>query len=343
MLNVAYIGFGNSVVRYHLPYVEKRENVNVKYIYRREIDRKENIERESLYPHITFTSNLEDIYSDELINLVVICSPDDSHFFYAKEALLRGKNILVEKPITNSSDEAKELFDLANENKLLAMVNQNRRLDTDFLTTKKVIESGILGDIVEIESHYDYFRPKNVWKNLGHLYGLGVHTIDQIISLLGIPDAMHFDVRSVAYPHEDVDDYFDIDLHYGSKTKAIIKTSYFVKKPYPRFIVHGEKGSFIKYGGKHNSDENASAEPYHITVEVEDESKWGEVSYIDDTGKEYNEIIKSEPSDYGEVYDNIHDVLFNNGEKMIKDNEVIAVLEVIESALQSRDYLKVEQ
>ena len=117
-------------------------------------------------------------------------------------------------------------------------------------TAKKAIESGKLGEIVEVESHFDYYRPVAETKpglpQDGAFYGLGVHTMDQIISLFGRPDHVAYDIRSLRNK-ANPDDTFEAQLFYGD-LKAIVKTSHLVKIDYPKFIVHGKKGSFIKYG-----------------------------------------------------------------------------------------------
>lgn len=245
MLVVAYIGFGNSVCRYHLPYVERRKDIiKVKYIYRRKEDRVGDEERETWYPNITFTSDIEDVMNDSEVNLVVVNTPDAFHVSYTMQALEHGKNVLCEKPFAMTAKEAKEVFDYAKSKGLVAMSNQNRRYDADMRTVRKVIESGVLGDIVEVESHYDYYRPSIAeHKGYGILYGLAVHPIDQIIGQFGQPKKVVYDCRSIDNPGF-ADDYYDIDFFYENGMKAIVKTSYYVKLDYPRFIVHGKKGSF---------------------------------------------------------------------------------------------------
>lgn len=101
-----------------------------------------------------------------------------------------------------------------------------------------------------MESHFDYYRPVAETKpglpQDGAFYGLGVHTMDQIISLFGRPDHVAYDIRSLRNK-ANPDDTFEAQLFYGD-LKAIVKTSHLVKIDYPKFIVHGKKGSFIKYG-----------------------------------------------------------------------------------------------
>ena len=326
MLVVAYIGFGNSVCRYHLPYVERRKDtIKVKYIYLREED------RETWYPDITFTTDINQVMNDEEVNLIVVNTPDQFHVSYTKQALEHGKNVLCEKPFAMTAKEAKEVFDLAKEKGLVAMANQNRRYDADMRTVRKVIESGVLGDIVEFESHYDYYRPSIASrKGFGILYGLAVHPIDQIIGQFGKPKKIVYDCRSIDNPGVS-DDYYDIDFFYDSM-KAIVKTSYYVKLDYPRFIIHGKKGSFLMPALGHQSALKPKPGPIEISFEPLPEDKWGTLSYIDDEGNDITKKVPTEIGDYGIIYDNLYDVIFNGGEKIVKDEEVIKVLEIIEEA-----------
>lgn len=332
MLVVAYIGFGNSVCRYHLPYVERRKDtVKVKYIYRREEDRIGDEERETWYPDITFTTDIDQVMNDPEVNLIVVNTPDQFHVSYTMQALDHGKNVLCEKPFAMSAKEASEVFAYAKEKGLIAMANQNRRYDADMRTVRKVIESGVLGEILEVESHYDYYRPSIAdHVGFGILYGLAVHPIDQIIGQFGKPKKVVYDCRSFDHPGES-DDYYDIDFFYD-RMKAIVKTSYYVKLDYPRFIVHGRKGSFLMPALGHQSAQKAKPGPVEISFEPLPEDKWGTLSYIDENGQDITKKVPTEIQDYGLIYDNLYDVIFNGGEKVVKDEEVIEVLSIIEEA-----------
>lgn len=332
MLVVAYIGFGNSVCRYHLPYVERRKDtVKVKYIYRREEDRVGDEERETWYPDITFTTDIDQVMNDPEVNLIVVNTPDQFHVSYTMQALEHGKNVLCEKPFAMTAKEASEVFAYAKEKGLIAMANQNRRYDADMRTVRKVIESGVLGEILEVESHYDYYRPSIAdHVGFGILYGLAVHPIDQIIGQFGKPKKVVYDCRSFDHPGES-DDYYDIDFFYD-RMKAIVKTSYYVKLDYPRFIVHGRKGSFLMPALGHQSAQKAKPGPVEISFEPLPEDKWGTLSYIDENGQDITKKVPTEIQDYGLIYDNLYDVIFNGGEKVVKDEEVIEVLRIIEEA-----------
>lgn len=335
MLTVAYVGFGNSVVRYHLPFIKDNKNVKIKLVFRRQEDRElpGEMDRELLYPELKFTNNFDDVLNDPEINLVSINTHVDVHYDYAKKSILAGKNVLVEKPFTNTIEEAKELFELAKEKGVVITCNNNRRFDADLQTLKKVLDSKVLGDIVEIQSHYHYFRPNMVKRDpskprvMGMVSGLAIHPIDQMVYLFGKPDSIRYDVRSVN--SEDSDDNIDIDFYYG-RMKFTVKTSVCAKIDFPKFIVHGTKGSFIKNTQGHlSSNKN---EPVVVSFEPEAESKWGHISYIDSNGNDIDTHIQSEVTEYGKIYDNLDDVINHNGNLLVTAEQIIQVLTIVKEA-----------
>lgn len=333
MLVVAYIGFGNSVCRYHLPYVQRRkETIKVKYIYRRAEDRVGDEERETWYPDITFTTDLDQVMNDPEVNLIVVNTPNAFHVSYTMMALDHGKNVLCEKPFAMTAQEAQMVFDYAKARGLVAMANQNRRFDADMRTVRKVLESGVLGDIVEVESHYDYYRPSAANRiGFGTLYGLAVHPLDQIIGEFGHPKKVTYDCRSIDHPGQ-ADNYYDIELFYDHGMKAIVKTSYYVKLDYPRFIIHGKKGSFLMPALGHQSSLKPKPGPIEISFDPLPESLWGTLSYVTENGEDITKKIPTEIGDYGIIYDNLYDVIFHHGQKVVQDEEVIEVLRIIEQA-----------
>lgn len=333
MLTVAYIGFGNSVIRYHLPFIKNHSNVKVKTIFRREEDRnlQGERERELLYPELHFTSNIEDILNDPEINLVSINTHVDVHHAYAIMALNAGKNILVEKPFTNTIEQANEIFVLAKQLGLIVSCNNNRRFDADLRTLKKIIDSKVLGDLVEIQSHYHYFRPKTFKRDvnnpMGFISGLAIHPIDQMVYMFGEPDRIHYDVRSVI--SEDADDNIDIDFFYG-KMKFTVKCSLCAKIDFPKFIAHGTKGSFIKNTQGHLSSNRT--EPVVVSFESEPKDNWGTLSYINEKGEDTTTRVETEVSEYGYIYDNLDDVIQGKAELLVTQAQILLVLQIVKDA-----------
>ncbi|MDU1522698.1 MAG: oxidoreductase, partial [Actinomyces sp.] len=250
----------------------------------------------------------EELVACDDVDAVYVSTIHPYHARCALMALRAGKPVLVEKPFTPTIVEAKELFALAKSKGLTVTPYQNRRFDSCFLTAKKAIESGKLGEIVEIESHFDYYRPvAETQPGLpqdGSFYGLGVHTMDQIISLFGRPDHVAYDIRSLRNK-ANPDDTFEAQLFYGD-LKAIVKTSHLVKIDYPKFIVHGKKGSFIKYGiDQQETSLKANIMPGEPGFAADDSV--GVLEYVNDEGLTVREELKPETGDYGRVYDALYD------------------------------------
>lgn len=334
MLTVAYIGFGNSVIRYHLPFIKHQSNVKVKWIYRREEDRAlaGEKERELLYPHLKFTTDLQEVLNDPEVNLVSINTHVDSHSFYAKAALNAGKHILVEKPFANSVEEAQSIFDLAKEKGLVCSCNNNRRFDADFRTLKKILDEKSLGDLFEIQSHYHYFRPNYTKRQpnsvMSFVSGLAIHPIDQMVYQFGTPDRIHYDVRG--WFAEGGDDYVDIDFYYG-KLKFTVKCDTCAKIDYPKFIAHGSKGSFIKATQGHLSSQKKT-EPVEVSFESEDESNWGTLSIIDDKGQDITRKVQTEVTDYGQIYNNLDAVIQGKAQLLVTQEQILTVLRIVAEA-----------
>lgn len=335
-LNIAYIGFGKSAKRYHLPYVLIRENINVKTIYSRTRHMEEELDYSEYNIH--FTDNIEDVLNDEDIDLVVITTPSSTHYEWAKKALVHKKNVLVEKPFCLNLKDASELLDLAEQNNCVCLPFQNRRFDSDYLTTKKVIESGVLGELIEVESHFDYYRPE-VNANMpnskyGAFYGLGVHTIDQMIALFGKPDVLYTDVRRLRDKNIP-DDTFEVQMFYGD-LKVIVKTSHLIKSEYPKFIVHGKLGSFIKYG---IDQQETCLKAYYMPGEhdfgVDPVSAYGTLNYLDKDNVEHIEKVVSEIGDYGLVYDELVEILLHKKDAFITKKQILDVMEILELGIQS--------
>lgn len=336
MLTIGYIGNGKSTNRYHLPFSLNRENLKVKAIYARNPDKGEWEKA----PGVLYTDELATLMNDEEIQLIVICTHIDSHYAYAKMALDHGKNVLVEKPFMPTKEEAVSIFQYAKEKKLVLQCYQNRRFDSDFLTTKKVIESGKLGDLLEVEMHYDYYRPEtpnsvtHYSKNNSYLYGHGVHTIDQVLSYFGEPEYIHYDVRQLLGTGR-MNDYFDLDFYY-STLKVSVKSSFFRLKARPSFVVYGKKGVFVKQT-QDRQEEHLKLfylPKGHADFGIDLPEHYGTLTYLDDAGQYHEEKVVSEKGDYARVYDDMYQAIMQGKDKTIKDEETIAVMEIIENGIE---------
>ncbi len=329
MLTMAFIGFGVSTREYHIPYLERRSDIRIKQVYRRFDDIAQYAAYEPHYPELRFTTDLDEVLDDPEVDLVVICAPDRFHVDYATRALNAGKHCLVEKPFAQTAAEARDVFELARARGLVCMANQNRRFDANILAVKDVLASGRLGQLVRYECHYDYFRPNGWYDHLGTLYNLAVHHIDQVVSLFGIPDRTRFDVRSIHHPGRG-DDYYDLDFFYGP-LKATVSTSMCVQIDYPAYTLHGTNGSFTLPPALHNSAKTKQVGRHSISVAAAPEDRWGTLIYLNG-GQTLTEKVAVGPAHYERIYDSLVAAIEQGGQKCIRDEETVCVLDMLEAA-----------
>lgn len=336
MLTIGYIGNGKSTNRYHLPFSMNREYLHVKTIYARNPHKTEWAKIDN----VIYTDNITDVMNDPDIQLVVVCTHTESHYTYARMALDHGKHVLVEKPFMLTKDEADSIFQYAKEKNLIIQCYQNRRYDSDFLTTQKVIESGKLGELLEVEMHYDYYRPEtpesidHFSKYRSYLYGHGVHTIDQVISYFGEPDTIHYDVRQLLGAHR-MNDYFDLDFYYDT-LKVSIKSSFFRLKARPSFIVYGKKGVFVKQT-EDRQEEHLKLfylPAGHPDFGIDLPEHYGTLTYMDDEGQYHEEKVVSAKGDYARIYDDMYAAILHGKDKRIKDHETLKVMEILEQGIE---------
>src|SRR5215470_1964815 len=134
MIDVGLIGFGLGGKAFHAPVIAAVDGLQLTAV----LQRHENTAAE-IYPGVQVVRTVEALLADESIKLVAISTPNDSHFSYAKTCLEAGRNVVVDKPFATTLAEAKELADLARKSGRLLTVYQERRLDGDFATLKKLI------------------------------------------------------------------------------------------------------------------------------------------------------------------------------------------------------------
>lgn len=335
-LVLAYIGNGKSANRYHIPYVlQRQDNFTVKTIFSPRIHHDVWARLDGVY----YTENPEDVFGDPEIDLVVVSTQMSLHYEYTKRALESGKHCLCEKPFMETKAQAQELFDLAEKKGLYCSAYQNRRYDSDFLTVQKVIESGKLGELLEVEMHYDYYRPEVPEKAVfspysSYLYGHGCHTLDQVISYFGKPNGIRYDVRQLLGQGR-MNDYFDIDLYYKTM-KVSVKSSYFRVKSRPRFVVYGKRGMFVKETEDRQEEHlKLFYMPGQPRFGLDEPRHYGVLTYYDQDGGFHEEKVSSLAGDYGRVYDDIYECIVNGKEPVIKSWQTLFQMEMLEEGIRN--------
>ncbi len=292
------------------------------------------------YPSVKSYATIEELLEDD-VDLVVVNTPVDTHYEYAKKVLLAGKHALVEKAFTTTVAQAQELAALAKEKGLKLAVFQNRRWDSDFKTVQKIISDNVLGDIVEAEFHFDRYNPilspkqhkETANSGAGILKDLGPHLIDQALCLFGLPQSVFADIR-ITREHSLVDDYIDILLYY-SHFRVRLKAGFFVREAIPSFVVHGKKGSFLKARGDVQEDElKLGMKPNLDTWGTESSDKKG-LLHTERNGEIVKEYIPTLQGNYYAFFDGVYNSITQDAIEPVTAQDGVHVMQIIEAAIQS--------
>jgi len=333
-INAGLLAYGMSGKVFHAPFLQAHQGFNLKAIVERSSKNAAND-----YPNIISYNSVDELLNDEEIELVVINTPNNLHYEHSKAALTRHKHILVEKPFTATSAQAKELFELADSVGKQIFFYQNRRWDSDFTSVKKVLDSGKLGKLNEMHLRYDRYRnvigPKVFKENpveaSGLLYDLGPHLLDQVIGLFGKPLSFH-KILGKNRVGTQVDDYFSIQLSYPDSVFVFVTSSMLVVNPQPGFVLHGVNGSFVKQRTDIQEEQLlAGMKLTDPAYGIEPVSKDGLLTTIDADGNKTEEIIKSEVGSYLPLFEAVYQSITNNKPYPVTREQVLVQLEIIES------------
>ncbi len=302
----------------------------------------ERTKNESLvmFPEATIVRNYDEILQDPEIDLVIVNGPNFLHYEMTKQALLANKHVVVEKPFTATYLEALELIKISEEKKKTLTVYHNFRLKSDFLTVKELLKNNELGEIWYFETHFNRYRPEigpKKWKEekvpaSGLVYDIGSHLIDQVYQLFGKPTKIDSDIQ-VQRKNGITPDYFEFTFHYPN-LKARVSASNLVYEVGPRFVLHGEKGSFLKYG-------EDVQEKNLIAGQTPDDVAWG-TEPTENYGSLFTEkgktSMKSIAGNFGIFYQNLEDVLLNGAKLLVSPLEAAETIRIIELESQKHGF-----
>lgn len=335
-INTALLSYGMSGKVFHAPFIALHPGFELLGSWERS---KKLIQED--YPTVKSYETLESVLEDETVDLVIVNTPNSTHFEYTKKVLLAGKNALVEKAFTTTVAEAQELNALAKEKGLKLTVFQNRRWDSDFKTVKKIFDEGILGEIVEAEFHFDRYNPilspkvhkETANSGSGVLKDLGPHIIDQALSLFGLPTAVFADIR-ITRQHSIVDDYLDILLYY-SDFRVRLKAGFFVREPNPSYVIHGKKGSFLKSRGDVQEDELKLGKKPNLTDWGTEQAGNEGLLHTEIDGKIIKEKVPTLQGNYYDFFDGLYQAIANDEQEPVTAQDGVHTLQIIEAAIQS--------
>ena len=339
MIEVGLVGYGLAGRAFHAPVIHAVPGMHLAAIVQRTGN-----EAAEKYPDVRIVRSLEELLAIQEIRLVVIATPNDTHYSLARQCLEAGRDVVVDKPFTTTLEEAKSLVEFARKAGRLITVYQNRRYDGDFQAIRKLVADGTLGRIVRFETHYDRFRPQlkpGAWRETsrpgsGILFDIAPHLIDHALVLFGLPEAVTADVRTER-ANAVADDAFDIMLHYPSAMRAMLRSSILAAAPRPRFVLHGTQGSFIKqtFDPQENNLRHGKI-PKNGAWGAEPEENWG-VLTTPDGDKSTQRRIPSASCDFRDYYANVRDALPGKATAAVSPEWALNVMRLLEIARKSSE------
>ena len=309
MLNVGLVGFGFAGKVFHAPVIRATAGLRLAAIVQR------HSAPDPRYNDVEFVRSIEELLARP-IDLIVVATPNTSHHPIAKQCLLAGHHVVVDKPFTTTLAEAEALVQLARQQRRVLTVYQDRRYTGDFATVQQLVSDGAVGRVVIFESHFDRFRPElkqNAWREQelagsGVWFDLGPHLFDQALLLFGVPEAIGADIR-IERERAVVDDAFDVTLYYP-RMRAFLRASCMAAPLGPTWMAHGTKGSFIKYGmDPQEAALKAGHTPDEPDWDVEPPEMYGKLTTPDGT-----HVVPTLRSSFVHFYENVRDTILGKAQ-----------------------------
>lgn len=325
MIKTGLASYGSSGLALHAPFIDSHPEFELTAV----LERTKNLSKPR-FPNSTTVRTYHDLLKNNELDLIVVNTPTQLHDQMAKQALLAGKHVILEKPMTTTYAQAKELVELAARENLLLAVYQNRRLESGFKTLKSVVDQELLGKLTYFKAHFNRDKPAigpKAWKEStdlggGMFYDLAPHLIDQAITLFGPPDSATcvFDQQR---PSTKVTDYFLITFNYAHGLVVELEAGMYVKiENEPKYLLKGQKGTYTKQ----NEDHQEYLLKQGIYPSKYDPNK-GTIRY--NTGQ--TDIIPNVKGSYSDFYENLYQALAHDAELLIKPTEALQVMELMET------------
>jgi predicted dehydrogenase len=335
-IRTAIIGFGTSGRVFHAPLIEAEPRFHLDAVVTPAREHAQAVE--ARYPGTTVIEAVEDLWARAAdFDLVVISSPNDTHAVFAQQAVAAGLNVVLEKPVAVTVAEAEAVVAAAAAKGVLLTVFQNRRWDGDFLTLKRVIDSGALGTIHQFESAFEWFQPERSahFKDSapsmaggGIVYDLGPHVIDQAIQLFGDVLDVHAELDGRRPGATNDDDSF-VTLHHANGVRSRLWMSAIAPVSRPRFRVVGSRAVFTSYGLDPQEPQLiGGAKPGDPGFGVHADGRTATVG-----GPDFESSEVLEPGRYLGFYEALADALAGTGPVPVDPADSIRGLQLIQEAV----------
>ncbi|MFF4370360.1 Gfo/Idh/MocA family oxidoreductase [Streptomyces sp. NPDC001594] len=346
-LRVALVGYGLAGSVFHAPLVSATEGLVLDTVVTSDPGRQ--AQAREAHPGVRVAASADELWgragdAEDPLDLVVIASPNKTHVPLATAALTAGLPVVVDKPLAATAAEARELAALAERTGTFLSVFQNRRWDNDFLTVRRLLADGELGEVQRFESRYERWRPqlKGGWRESGApeeigglLYDLGSHVVDQALVLFG-PAVRVYAETDTRRPGAQTDDDTFIAITHANGVRSHLYVSATAAQLGPRFRVLGSRAGYVKYGldpqeaalreGLRPGGTGGPAwgeEPEHL---------WGRLGSGESPLTGGGDPVPTVPGDYPAYYAAVAEALRTGGPAPVTADEAAHCLAVLEAA-----------
>lgn len=334
VLDVALVGYGYAGRVLHAPLITHTPGLRLHTVVSSAPERVH-----ADHPQTRVVATPADAFADAGVDLVVLATPNTTHAPLAIAALQAGRHVLVDKPMATSLDEARRMVAAARDSGRVLSVFHNRRHDSDFLALRQLLDEGRLGEVMELHSHFDRFRPQvpDRWRDragpgAGLWFDLGPHLVDQVLQLFGMPETVQADIAAQRAGAE-VDDFFHVVLRYPRR-RAVLHAGVLVPANGLRLAVHGTRGSFIKHGFDPQEAALREGRPPGGADWGRDPQP-GLFTAAGTDGPEATHAVDGPPGDYRAVYRAMREAIFGLGPPPVDLDQALAVMRVLDAGRRS--------
>ncbi|WP_395943124.1 oxidoreductase [Brevundimonas sp.] len=330
-IGVAVLGYGLAGQTFHAPLIRATPGLTLRAVVS---SRPEAVHAD--LPDVEVLPDLDAALARADIGLIVVATPDALHAEQAIAALKAGKSVVVDKPFAVTLEQAEAVAAVAAEAPGVFSVFQNRRWDADFLTLRRLIAEGELGQVAVFESHYDRFRPAvtDRWKDKrdgGVWADLGPHLVDQAVQLFGAPLGVYADLQAQRVGATAID-YAHVLLRYD-RLRVILNMGHLAAESGLRYVVHGTGGSFVKHGlDAQEGQSKAGLRPGDPDWGLDPSP--GVLSQLID-GETVRTTPTPERGDYPAFYAAVRDAVLGEGPPPVPADQALTVMRILDAGLRS--------
>jgi len=331
---LAIVGYGGMGGWHHASIAEKVSGIRVKGAFDIRPEAMDKARAAGLHPY----ASLEELLTDEEVALVTVATPNDTHRPLVIRCLEAGKNVVCEKPVALNAAELEDMIAAARRANKLFSIHQNRRWDRDYRIVREVLRSGVIGTPYFIESRVLGSRGSmHGWRGYkqnggGMLLDWGVHLIDQLMDMFPAPVVEVSGSLNKVFGQE-VDDNIKVNLRFANGVSAMLEmaTNCFINQP--RWHVSGAEGTLVIH------DWDCTGEIVKLltdaSMEWEDDIVYtaaGPTRTMAPRPKHTTQLLSlpEAPADWSEYYMNVADVLDGKAELIVKPEQALRVMRVID-------------